>query len=151
MKHKHGRLLFAEHMSPRSAGLLRKSPGTGLTGAKLCIPLVRKAIGLHRLTDPMWYPCHRPVSGSKRFGGLRKRHGRGDAGEVLNVEEAYLSSNHAFIRPLFCGVQGKGSSEGRGGVASRLGSAASESLVWCPALTMFAVVSDENTWRGCQG
>ena len=40
-------------------------------------------------------------------------------GQVLNVEEAYLSSNHAFIRPLFSGVQEKGSSEGRGGVASR--------------------------------
>ena len=40
-------------------------------------------------------------------------------GQVLNVEEAYLSSNHAFIRHLFYGVQGKGSSEGRGGVASR--------------------------------
>ena len=40
-------------------------------------------------------------------------------GQVLNVEEAYLSSNLAFIRPLFSGVQGKGSSEGRGGVASR--------------------------------
>ena len=40
-------------------------------------------------------------------------------GHVLNVEEAYLSSNHAFIRPLLSGVHGKGSSEGRGGVASR--------------------------------
>ena len=39
--------------------------------------------------------------------------------QVLNVEEADLSTNHTFIRPLFSGVQGKGSSEGRGGVVSR--------------------------------
>ena len=40
-------------------------------------------------------------------------------GPVLNVEEAHLSSSHAFIHPLFSGVQGNGSSEGRGSVASR--------------------------------
>ena len=45
--------------------------------------------------------------------------GNARCGHVLNAEEAYLSSNHAFIRPLFSGVQGKDSSEGRGGVASR--------------------------------
>ena len=32
----------------------------------------------------------------------------------VEVEEAYLSSNHAFIRTLFSGVQGNGSSDERG-------------------------------------
>ena len=51
---------------------------------------------------------------------IASRYFGSDCVEVfLNVEEAYLSSNHAFIRPLLSGVHGKGSSEGRGGVASR--------------------------------
>ena len=44
--------------------------------------------------------------------------GNARCGHLLNVEEAYLSSNHAFIHPLLSGVHGKGSSEGSGGVAS---------------------------------
>ena len=42
--------------------------------------------------------------------------GNARCGHVLNVEEAYLSSNHAFIRLLLSGVHGKGSSGGGGGV-----------------------------------
>ena len=45
--------------------------------------------------------------------------GNARCGHVLNVEEAFLSSNHTFIRPLLSGVHGKGSPEGRGVVASR--------------------------------
>ena len=45
--------------------------------------------------------------------------GNAPYGHVLNVEEAYLSSNHTFIRPLLSRVHGKGSLEGRGGVAAR--------------------------------
>ena len=45
--------------------------------------------------------------------------GNARRGHVLNVEEAYLSSNHTFISPLVSGVQGKGSSGGRAGGAAR--------------------------------
>ena len=40
---------------------------------------------------------------------------------MLKVDEAYLSSSHAFIFALFSGVQGNGSSEGRGSAAPRCG------------------------------
>ena len=40
---------------------------------------------------------------------------------MLKVDEAYLSRSQAFIFALFSGVQGNGSSEGRGGVAPRCG------------------------------
>ena len=40
---------------------------------------------------------------------------------MLKVDEAYLSRSHAFIFALFSGVQGNGSSKGRGSVAPRCG------------------------------
>ena len=40
---------------------------------------------------------------------------------MLKVDEAYLSRSQAFIFALFSGVQGNGSSEGRGGAAPRCG------------------------------
>ena len=36
---------------------------------------------------------------------------------MLKVEEPYLSRSQAFMFALFSGVQGNGSSEGRGGAA----------------------------------
>lgn len=47
--------------------------------------------------------------------------GNGRWGQVLKVEDAYRLSSHAFIRPLFSGVQGNGNSDGRGGGAWRWG------------------------------
>ena len=48
-------------------------------------------------------------------------HGNARWGQVLNVEEAYLSSNQSFIRPLFSGVQGNGNAAGRAGGTVRWG------------------------------
>ena len=48
-------------------------------------------------------------------------HGSAGGGQVLRVDEAYLSRSQAFIFALFSGIQENGSSEGRGGVASRCG------------------------------
>jgi hypothetical protein len=44
-------------------------------------------------------------------------HGSGRWGQVLNVDEAYRSRSHVFIRSLFSSVQGNGSSDGRSGGA----------------------------------
>ena len=67
---------------------------------------------------------------------------------MLKVDEAYLSRSHAFIFALFSGVQGNGSSEGRGGVAPRCGH---EHVVLCavvgagqPSLrALIALISSE--------
>lgn len=48
-------------------------------------------------------------------------HGNARWGHVLNVEDAYLSSSHFFIRSLFSGVHGNGSSVGGCGATSRMG------------------------------
>ena len=75
-------------------------------------------------------------------------------GQVLNVEQAYLSSSHAFIRPLSSGVQENGSSEGRGDGTSRWGH---EYILLCekfdmlqPSLMDFVALMDGCTC-GAQG
>jgi hypothetical protein len=35
-------------------------------------------------------------------------HGNARCGHMLNVDEEYRASSHAFMRSLFCGVQGNG-------------------------------------------
>jgi len=47
--------------------------------------------------------------------------GSGRWGQELNVKEPYLFRSQAFILALFSGVHGNGSSDGRGGGASRSG------------------------------
>ena len=47
--------------------------------------------------------------------------GSARGGTVLKVEEAYLSSSHSGIRPLFSSVHANVSSDGRGGAVSRWG------------------------------
>lgn len=55
-------------------------------------------------------------------------HGSARWGHVLNVEEAYLSSNQASIRSLFSGVGGNGNVDGHGGAAACWGQEHGSSL-----------------------
>ena len=55
-------------------------------------------------------------------------------GHVLNVEEAYCASNHAFIRALFSAWHGNGSVVGRVGVATRWGQEHGAACAVCGAL-----------------
>ena len=48
-------------------------------------------------------------------------HGNARCGHVLNVDEEYRASSHAFMRSLFSGVQGNGMAGRRGGATSRWG------------------------------
>ena len=65
-------------MSPLSAGAHKRSPGTGLTSGKLCIPPSLKSCMLTGVQTQCG--THRPVSGSKCLGGRHSQHGHGDTG-----------------------------------------------------------------------